>query len=226
MKKKLLKLLKYIVILGLVVMLGIVIINASVVQSTKKNIHTLEEFKKEDNSEMADAVIVLGAYVNRDGELSAMLRERLDTGISLYQDGFTNRILMSGDHGRVDYDEVRAMKEYAISQGVPSEHIFMDHAGFSTYETMYRARDIFKTRNVLVATQEYHLPRAVYIAGKLGVEAQGIICDQKTYRGSTYRWVREVLARNKDFFYTIFKPKPTYLGDTIPVNGNGNITND
>jgi len=226
MKKILKKVITVIIVLGVITGVLIMGINTYVVQKTKKDIYTYEEFAASDQGVIADAVIVLGAYVNEEGQLSAILRERLDNGIALYHAGYTNRILMSGDHGRVDYDEVQAMKDYAISQGVPSEHIFMDHAGFSTYETMYRARDIFEAKSVIVSTQKYHLSRAVYIAEQLGLEAQGVICDKKVYGGAAYRWAREVLARNKDFFYTVFKPEPTYLGETIPVSGNGDMTND
>lgn len=225
-KKILKKVIKVIIMLGVIAGILIMGINTYVVQKSKKDIYTYEEFTASDQGVIADAVIVLGAYVSEEGQLSAILRERLDNGIALYHAGYTNRILMSGDHGRVDYDEVQAMKDYAISQGVPSEHVFMDHAGFSTYETMYRARDIFAAKRVIISTQKYHLSRAIYIAEQLGLEAQGVICDKKVYSGATYRWVREVLARNKDFFYTVFKPEPTYLGETIPVSGNGDMTND
>lgn len=227
MKKKIMiKTIKILIILGVIAGIMIFAINAYVVQSMKKYIYTYDGFTNTEGGEMADAVIVLGAYVQKNGQLSAILKERLDNGIALYQAGYTNRILMSGDHGREDYDEVQAMKDYAISQGVPSEHIFMDHAGFSTYETMYRARDIFQAKNVLISTQEYHLPRSLYIARQLGLKAQGVICDERSFKGSNYRWGREVLARNKDFIYTVIKPEPTYLGDTIPVTGNGDQTND
>lgn len=225
-KKILIKTIKIIVILGVITGVLVMGINTYVVQKTQKDIYTYDQFAAGDQDEIADAVIVLGAYVGEEGQLSAILKERLDNGIALYHAGYTNRILMSGDHGRVDYDEVKAMKDYAVSQGVPSEHVFMDHAGFSTYETMYRARDIFEAKNVIISTQKYHLPRAVYIAGQLGLEAKGVICDKKVYSGAAYRWAREVLARNKDFIYTVFKPEPTYLGETIPVSGNGNMTND
>jgi vancomycin permeability regulator SanA len=226
MKKIMIKRIKILVILGVFAGIVIFAINAYVVRTMKKYIYTYDGFTHTEPAEMADAVIVLGAFVYEDGQLSDILKERLDNGIALYHAGYTNRILMSGDHGREDYDEVQAMKDYAISQGVPSEHIFMDHAGFSTYETMYRAKDIFQAKNVLISTQEYHLPRSLYIARKLGLEAQGVICDQRSFRGATYRWGREVLARNKDFIYTVLKPEPTYLGDTIPVTGNGDQTND
>ena len=102
----------------------------------------------------------------------------------------------------------------------------MDHAGFSTYESIYRAKDIFEAKKVVIVTQEYHLYRALYIANQLGLEAYGVGADPRQYVGATYRELREILARDKDFIKCIFKPEPTYLGDTIPVSGNGDITND
>ena len=181
---------------------------------------------EDPEEQQADAVLVLGAQVKPDGSLSKMLKERLDTGIEVYKAGLTDRMIMSGDHGSKDYDEVNAMKEYAIEQGVPSECIFMDHAGFSTYESMYRAKEIFGVKNVIVVTQKYHLYRAVFDAQELGMEAQGVACDTAVYRGDKYRKLRESLARIKDIGYVLAKPEPTYLGEVIPVSGNGDVTND
>ena len=133
---------------------------------------------------------------------------------------------MSGDHGQESYDEENAMKQYAIKNNVPSEDVFMDHAGFSTYESIYRAKEIFKADKIVIVTQEYHLYRALYIAEKLGIEAYGVASDLHKYGGQNARDVREVLARCKDFATSIVKPKPTYLGEEIPIDGNGNGTND
>ncbi len=173
-----------------------------------------------------DCIIVLGCGVGADGSLSGMLEDRLTQGVELYKAGAAPKLLMSGDHGRVNYNEVGAMKQYATDQGVPSQDVFMDHAGFSTYETMYRARDIFQAQRVIIVTQEYHLYRAIYDAKKLGLEAYGVSSDLHRYAGQTYRDAREVLARCKDFLYTLLKPEPTYLGEVIPVAGDGNLTND
>ena len=157
---------------------------------------------------------------------SPMLQDRLDEAIALYKENISSKIIMSGDHGRESYDEVNIMKNYAIEKGVPSENIFMDHAGFSSYESMYRAKEIFEAKKVIIVTQKYHLFRTLYIGEKLGLEAYGVNSDPRSYVGAIYRECREVLARNKDFFQCVFKPKPTYLGETIPVSGNGDITND
>ncbi|MGN0666370.1 MAG: vancomycin high temperature exclusion protein [Huintestinicola sp.] len=173
----------------------------------------------------ADCIIVLGCRVN-DTTPSPMLKDRLKRGIELYNLGAAPKLLMSGDHGKKDYDEVNAMKQYAIDCGVPSEDIFMDHAGFSTYETMYRARDVFKAEKVIIITQSYHLYRCIYIAEKLGLEAYGVESDLQTYIRQPVYDAREILARDKDFVKVIFKPEPTYLGDVIPISGNGDLTND
>ena len=173
-----------------------------------------------------DCIIVLGCQVKEDGTLSHMLRDRLSRGVELYQMGAAPKLLMSGDHGRKDYNEVAAMKQYAIDNGVPSEDVFMDHAGFSTYETVYRAKEVFQARKVIIVTQQYHLYRALYIADSLGLEAYGVSADHRTYAGQTMRDIREVLARVKDFAMCILEPKPTYLGEVILITGNGDLTND
>ena len=176
--------------------------------------------------EEVDCILVLGCFVREDGTPSAMLNDRLRRGVELYKSGASPKLLMSGDHGQTEYNEVQAMKRYAIDNGVPSEDVFMDHAGFSTYESIYRARDVFGAKKVLIVTQEYHLYRALYIAKSLGLEAYGVASDYQTYSGQTNRDVREVLARVKDFGTSVFKPKPTYLGECISLSGNGDVTND
>lgn len=216
------KVLKYIIIFIITIAIIILGINLYVILSTKKQI--IEEEKYTELSDI-DCIIILGAGIV-EGKPSHMLEDRLLEGIKLYQNNISNKIIMSGDHGRKEYDEVNVMKNYAIQKGVPSENIFMDHAGFSTYESIYRARDIFKARKVVIVTQKYHLYRALYIANQLGIEAYGVGADPRQYVGRIYREMREILARNKDFIKCIFKPEPTYLGETIPVNGNGDITND
>lgn len=173
-----------------------------------------------------DCILVLGCQVNGDGKPSDMLADRLKRGIELYKQGSAPKIIMSGDHGQNVYDEVNTMKQVAIDSEVPSSDIFMDHAGFSTYESVYRAKEIFEADKIIIVTQEYHLYRALYIAEKLGVKAYGVSSDYRTYWGQSNREAREILARCKDFVMTIFKPEPTYLGETIPVNGDGNVTND
>ena len=209
--------------LALVGVIALCSINGYVKSVAKERIVTVE---KTANLEDVDCIIVLGCQVRDDGTLSHMLRDRLMRGLEVYHAGAAPKLLMSGDHGRKEYDEVNAMKQYAIENGVPSEHVFMDHAGFSTYETVYRAKEIFEADKVIIITQEYHLYRALYIADKLGLEAYGVSADLNKYAGQSMRDFREVLARCKDWAMCIFKPEPTYLGDSIPVNGNGDVTND
>lgn len=219
MKKSFLK--KCAVIMLSVCFLGIIYlfsVNAYVVSSAKNSI-------KDTPQGEYDCILVLGAGV-RNGHPSPMLQDRLDFAINLYKNNAAPKIIMSGDHGRKEYDEVNIMKNYAKEQGVPSEDVFMDHAGFSTYESLYRAKDVFLAKKIIVVTQEYHLPRALYIAKTLGIEAVGVPSDPREYAGQTYRDLREILARNKDFVYCIFKPEPKYLGPAISVSGNGNTTND
>lgn len=172
-----------------------------------------------------DAILILGAGVSGNSP-SPMLEDRLKKGIEVYFQGAASKIIMSGDHSREDYDEVNVMKDYATKMGVSSVNVFMDHAGFSTYDSLYRAKEIFKANKIIIVTQEYHLYRALYIAKSLGLEAIGIPAIKTSYRGDSSRELREVLARNKDFFLSIIKPYPTYLGEEIPVFGDGNITND
>ena len=171
-----------------------------------------------------DCILVLGCQVRDDGSPSHMLSDRIDKSVELYQLGAAAKILMSGDHGREDYDEVGAMKRVAVSAGVPSRDVFKDHAGFSTYESLYRAKEIFGAEKIIIVTQEYHLYRALYIAKALGLEAYGVSASSRTYAGQIMRDIREVLARNKDFLMSVFKPKPGVLGEAVPVSGNGDET--
>ena len=219
-KRRWVKLLLILIFAGLLSAGGI---NWFVVRRSGKEIQSLQKLASQ-KSRKADAVVVLGAKVRKDGSMSLMLKERVDLGIQAYKQGLADRIIMSGDHGTGGYDEVSTMKTYAIEKGVPSEHIFKDHAGFSTYETMYRAKDVFRAKSIIVVTQKYHLYRAVYDAKALGLEVKGISCDKAVYKGDKARKFREAIARIKDFGYTAVKPKPKYLGKAVPVSGNGNTT--
>ncbi|TWH48493.1 vancomycin permeability regulator SanA [Sporomusa sp. KB1] len=176
----------------------------------------------------ADAILVLGAYVFPDGTVSYMLDDRLSVAYDLYKEGKADKIIVSGDHGQKDYDEVHAMKQYLVNKNIPAKDIFMDHAGFNTYQSVYRARDIFKVKKLIIVTQEYHLLRAVFDARELGIEAYGLKADMHDYGIVMNSYlVREIAARNKDFFLATFiQPEPKFLGDEIPVNGDGRATED
>lgn len=201
---------------------GVFAVNGYVVGSTKGRILSPEQAAKLSD---VDCILVLGCYVHENGRPSDMLADRLAQGVALLQAGASKKILMSGDHGQTDYDEVNAMKQYAMDRGIASSDIFMDHAGFSTYESLYRTRDIFQAKKIIIVTQGYHLNRALYIARALGLEAYGVASDLRSYAGQTQQDVREFLARNKDFLTSIFQPKPTFLGEAIPIFGDGNLTN-
>jgi vancomycin permeability regulator SanA len=213
------KFISAIICIALVGAIAVFGINFYVKKSTEKYILT-----PENAGEGYDCILVLGCGVRGDTP-SHMLEDRLLQGIELCKNGASEKMLMSGDHGKKDYDEVNVMKDFAIARGIDSEDIFMDHAGFSTYESMYRARDVFKAKKILIVTQNYHLYRAIYDARALGLDAYGVASDPRSYAGQTYRDIREILARNKDFICSIIQPEPTYLGEAIPVQGNGNATN-
>lgn len=222
MIKKFKRVISVILLLGFILAQIPVLINVYMLEFSNRYILTVDEA-----SEMNfDCVLVLGAGVWGDSP-SHMLEERLNKGIEVYKTGCTNRILMSGDHGREDYDEVNVMKTFAVECGATANEVFMDHAGFSTYESMYRARDVFQVESVVIVTQEYHLYRAVYNARKLGLDAYGVCADgQYNYDifVKTYNNSREALARCKDFIWCILKPEPTYLGEAIPISASGELT--
>ncbi len=195
-------------------------LNLYICASVKDSIVTVDEI----GNEKYDCILVLGAGVRDDGSPSHMLEDRLLRAYDLYEDGASEYLLLSGDHGRVGYDEVNTMMGYLMDKGVPREPIFMDHAGFSTYDSLYRAKDIFGAKRIVIVTQKYHLYRALYIANSLGIEAVGVPADLRTYYGQTTREVREIAARTKDFFYAVFEPEPVILGEKIPLHGSGEVT--
>ena len=172
----------------------------------------------------ADCIIVPGAGVSGD-RVSLALARRLDKALEIYNLGKIDRIIVSGDHGRKNYDEVNVMREYLAERGVPIENIFMDHAGFSTYDTIYRARDVFLVKRAVIVTQRLHLRRALYIADALGVECVGVEADNSTAASTRIQMVREYPARIKAFLQCyILHSKPKYLGEAIPVSGSGLAT--
>jgi len=214
------KVIKYIISIGLIVGVLAFIINFYVTMSTKKQI--VNDYKKLSD---VDCILILGAGIWGD-KPSPMLEDRLIKGKELYENGVSKKIIVSGDHGRKEYDEVNIMKKYLIDNGIPSEDIFMDHAGFSTYDSIYRVKEIFGAKKIIIVTQKYHLYRSLYISNKLDLESYGTYANPRKYMGRVFREIREVLARNKDFLKTIVKPKPTYLGEKIDLNSDGNVTND
>lgn len=210
------------VVCALVVALLLCAINIYVCAKESPRILTYEEAQDVE----VDAIIVLGAAVWNGTTPSPMLQDRLDCGIKLYGQGTAPKMLMSGDHGDLYYNEVGAMLKYATDHGVPAEDIFLDHAGFSTYESLYRAKYIFGAESVIICTQTYHLYRAMYIGDMLGLEVYGVPAETREYAGQMYYNLREFAARIKDFGYCIYWPEPTLLGDPINLKGSGEITHD
>jgi len=212
---------KKILITLIVLFMITILINLYVVLRTK-NLIIDDNKTLEDN---IDCILVLGAGI-RNGKPSPMLEDRLLTSIELYNKGVAPKILVSGDHEHQNYDEVNVMKNYLINNGIPSENIFMDHAGLSSYDSVYRAKKIFKASRIIIVTQKYHLYRSLYIANTLDMDSYGVSANKRKYYGQIKRDIREYIARIKDFIKCLIKPTPTYLGEVIPINGNGDKTND
>jgi SanA protein len=178
-----------------------------------------------EDAPQAQVAIVLGARIYPNGTPSPMLADRLQTGVSLYKLGKVEKLLLSGDHGQTTYDEVNVMLEYVLERGVPEEDVFTDHAGFSTYDTMYRARDVFKVTTALVVTQKFHLARAVYTARALGLDATGVQADIQPYGDERRFAIRDWLARVKALWQLhVTRPGPRFLGPAIPIDGDGRTT--
>lgn len=220
-KRKMCNILLFLAGLFLFGILSVAFINFYMISYADR--YTITEEEASDIVDI-DCIMVLGCGVYQNNP-TPLLEDRLKRGVAVFQTGVSPKILMSGDHGQENYDEVNVMKQYALDQGIPEKDIFMDHAGFSTYESMCRAREIFGIDKMIIVTQKYHLPRAVYLARKLGIEAYGIASDYRNFGGQFYRDCREVLARVKDLFVAIIQPDPTYLGEAIPISGNGTVTN-
>jgi len=183
-------------------------------------------FENKEKAPSCYTGLVLGAFVRENGYPSRVLRDRLDMSIDLYNKGKIKRILLSGDHGKTNYDEVNSMKIYLIKKGVPSNDVFMDHAGFDTYSSVVRAKEVFLVEDVLIVTQRFHLARAVYIARKKGLSAYGIVADDWKYASLPYLKKREIFAKVKAYWEVLINKSPKYLGDEIPITGDNTKTLD
>ncbi len=202
-------------------------INLFVVVSGERDVEELSSFSGGE----FDAVLVLGAGVRSDGTPSNMLEDRLLTAFALWEKDAAPAIIVSGDHGQVEYDEVNVMKEYLIGKGIPSDRIFMDHAGFSTYDSMVRAKKIFGAERLLVVTQRYHSYRALMIGELWGMSCRAVAApilssDSTVYPKQTWYSLRESAARVKDFFGCLLRREPSISGEAIPLSGSGDVTND
>ena len=228
-KRFFLKLLLILIVLAMIAGLSCILINSRVVRSTEENIEytvigdvEIKSFAMDNIKNFgADCILVLGCGIEDEETPSPMLKDRLDVGIELYRQGAAPKILLSGDNGTEHHNEIHVMLKYAEEAGIPEKDIFCDHAGFSTYDSMYRAGSIFEAQRVIVVTQTYHQYRALYIGDKLGLDVIGVASDQETYFGQSFRESREILARIKDFFKSMLRSKPTYGGDVIPISGSG-----
>lgn len=233
MFRLLFRFIKFLIKMGIFIVIVAIAINLFMIKTTEDQIvssydgtsgsvsnETLVEISRIE----PECIMVLGASVHPDGTPSPMLEDRLETGIELYNRGVAPKLLLTGDNGQIEYNEVEAMKNYAVNAGVPEEDIFLDHAGFSTYDSVYRASYVFGVESMVAVTQEYHLYRTLHGCKKMGIEAVGIGADQEVYAGQEYREIREVLARVKDFVMWLIKPEATFLGEAIPISGSGIVT--
>lgn len=212
--KKRNKLLLVVIGCGLVCCSIFVFINSYIIHFSNSFTVSLE------NAPTVPVVTILGARIYPTSTLSMMLKDRVDTALQLYHLGKVEKILVSGDHGRKDYDEVNAIKNYLLEQHIPQEKIFLDHAGFDTYDSFYRARDIFGVTSTIVITQQFHLPRAIYLGNNLGIQTYGIPADKHTYPKAIYNALRESLARLKAFINITLHSQPKFLGEKIPITGD------
>lgn len=219
-----------VIVLAVIIGIAGMMINNHVVSKEKDNIsYAINEDKDTfSNSEInnmkdfgADCIMILGAGIKDDKTPTPMLKDRLDTGIMLYKAGVASKLLLTGDNGSKEHNEIHVMLNYAKDAGVPEEDIFCDHAGFSTFDSMYRAKNIFQVSTLIVVTQTYHEYRSLYIGEKLGLKVMGVASDQVKYAGQPMREIREVLARVKDVFKGMIKSKSILGGEVIPINGSG-----
>lgn len=200
----------YFLTIGFLIFLGI---NFSIVDYEK-------EIKSFTEIEKTQVGLVLGANVSSKN-LSDIFKDRADAALTLYNEGKIDKILISGDHGTKEYDEVNAAKEYFLEKNVPAEDLFLDHAGFDTYDSLYRAKEVFGITDLIIISQNFHLGRALYIASSLGMGAQGFSADLHQYVTEDKNNLRESLARVKAFFDVNFHSLPKFLGPAIQIDGDG-----
>ena len=207
---------RVILIVILVVLIGMLLVPLMMRAIVTKNI-----FETPEDVPQTRAALVLGASVVR-GKPSPVLEERAHTAVALYMMGKVSKILVTGDNGALTHDEVTPVRKYLTDAGVKSEDIFLDHAGFDTYSSMYRARDVFRADSLTIVTQDFHIPRAVFVARELGIQAYGVVPERG--QGDVYDYIREIPASMKALFDLATKRAPKYLGDTIPLSGDGTVT--
>lgn len=218
--KKIKKFVLPVIILFVLALVIVVVTNSNVTAKAEKAIFT--ELKDVPKAKVA---IIFGAGINGD-QPSRYLKDRLDAGISLYKNYKVDKILLSGDNGRDEYDELTVMKQYCQKNGVDSAKIYIDYAGFDSYSTMYRAKYIFNVDTAILVSQKYHLSRCIYLGDELGVKSFGYSADRGVYPGYRYYAFREKLSVTKAVLDVIRNRKPKYLGKQVDVNGKSNYTKE
>lgn len=218
--KKIKKFILPAIILCLIGLAVVLITNSNVTAKTEKEIFT--ELKDVPKTKV---VIIFGAGISGD-QPSRYLKDRLDAGILLYKSNKVDKILLSGDNGRNEYDELTVMKLYCQKNGVDTTKIYIDYAGFDSYSTMYRAKHIFKVDTAILVSQKYHLNRCIYLGDQLGIESFGYSADRGIYPGYNYYSFREKLSVTKSVLDIIRNRKPIYLGKPVDINGKSNYTKE
>lgn len=178
-------------------------------------------YQSEHDVPKTEVALILGASVYR-GRPSPVLALRADQAIALYKSDKVEKILMTGDNGALDYDEVTPVRKYLIDAGIPAEDIFLDHAGFDTYSSMYRARDVFHVESMTIVTQDFHMPRSLFVARHLGITAYGFLAPGESSIMRSY--VREIPASLKALLDLLTSRQPKYLGEPILLTGSGTST--
>ena len=198
----------------------LIIILTSVIIKLKTAPYIYRDLKQAPKAQVA---VILGAAILKNNNLSPILRERADRAVELYQVGKVEKILVTGDNSTLAHNEVNPVRLYLLENNIPNQDIFLDYAGFDTYSSMYRARDIFLADSMMVVSQSFHLPRALFIARALGLNAYGLEADQGESHYLLKNYVREMLANVKAVFDVVSQREPKYLGDEIPLTGESNI---
>jgi SanA protein len=215
--KKYIKPLIYLSIIGLTT---VAIVNYYVKSKTDSLIYTTQ-----NNLLKTEVGIIFGAGINGN-KPSKYLKDRLDAGISLYKSHKIEKILLSGDNGNDEHDELTVMKNYCYKHGVDTTKIYIDYAGFDTYSTMYRAKYIFKINKAILISQKYHLNRAIYLGNKLGVKSTGYSANVGDYNGYKYVTTREYLSVFKSVLDVMRNRKPHFLGQEVNINKLSNYTKE
>jgi SanA protein len=212
--KKLLRILLWLIVLACLGLFAIFLINLQVSSYSKDKIYKTASDVPAENR----IAIVLGAKVWDDGSLSHALIDRVTTAVELYQAGKVKKLLMSGDNPTQDYDEPTAMKKYAIELGVPENDIILDFAGRRTYDTCYRAKEIFEVKKAIIVTQEFHLPRSIYLCQNMEVDSIGIVANRRTYLAEDYWAFREFFSVASAWFEMNFIPFEPIKGSKEPID--------